>query len=43
MNSLIQIGKKYPTNKNISGFMELYETFFKDYKDKTINILEIGS
>ena len=42
MNSLIQIGKKYPTSKNISGFMELYESFFKDYKDKNINILEIG-
>ena len=42
MNSLIQIGKKYPTSKNISGFIELYESFFKDYKDKNINILEIG-
>ena len=42
MTSLIDIGKKYPTSKNISGFMELYESFFKDYKDKNINILEIG-
>ena len=42
MNSLIDIGKKHPTSKNISGFMKLYDSFFKDYKDKNINILEIG-
>ena len=42
MSSLIDIGKKYPTSKNISGFIELYDFFLKDFKDKKINILEIG-
>ena len=26
--SLIEIGKKYPTSKNISGFIEIYEEYF---------------
>ena len=42
MNTLVEIGKKYPTSKNISGFIEIYETLFKDFRDKEINILEIG-
>ena len=40
--SLIEIGKKYPTSKNVSGFIEIYEEYFKTIKDKKINILEIG-
>ena len=40
--TLIEIGKKYPTSKNISGFIEIYEEYFKTLKDKKINILEIG-
>ncbi len=42
MNSLIDIGKKYPTNKNKSGFIELYNNFFPQFRNKKINILEIG-
>ena len=42
MSNLINIGKKYPTSKNKSGFVELYEVFFENYKNKKINILEIG-
>ncbi len=42
MSNLIDIGKKYPTSKNRSGFVELYEVFFEHYKTKKINILEIG-
>ena len=40
--SLIDIGKKYPSSKNISGFIELYEKYFSSLKDLKINILEIG-
>ena len=40
--SLIEIGKKYPSSKNISGFIELYEKYFFQFKDKKLNILEIG-
>ena len=40
--SLIEIGKKYPTSKNNSGFIELYQKYFDQLKDKKINILEIG-
>ena len=39
---LINIGKKHPTSKNVSGFIELYQKYFADFKDKKINILEIG-
>ena len=40
--SLIEIGKKYPTSKNNSGFIELYQKYFSQLKDKKINVLEIG-
>ena len=40
--TLIEIGKKYPTSKNSSGFIELYQKYFNHLKDKKINILEIG-
>ncbi len=40
--SLIDIGKKYPSSKNISGFIQLYEKYFSSLKDSKINILEIG-
>ena len=39
---LIEIGKKYPSSKNISGFIELYQKYFSGYKDEKINLLEIG-
>ena len=42
MSDLINIGKKYPTSKNRSGFVELYEVFFESFRNKKINILEIG-
>lgn len=40
--SLIEIGKQYPSSKNISGFIQLYEKYFTCLKDLKINILEIG-
>ena len=40
--NLIEIGKKYPSSKNISGFIELYQKYFFGYKDEKINLLEIG-
>ena len=40
--NLIEIGKKYPSSKNISGFIQLYEKYFTGLKDLEINILEIG-
>ena len=40
--NLIEIGKKYPSSKNISGFIELYQKYFSGYKDDKINLLEIG-
>ena len=40
--SLIEIGKKYPSSKNISGFIQLYEKYFTSLKNLKINILEIG-
>ena len=42
MNTLVEIGKKYPTTKHPTGFLEIYENYFKEYKDKEIKILEIG-
>ncbi len=42
MNSLIDIGKKYPSNKNKSGFLEIYDEMFKEFRDKEIKLLEIG-
>ena len=40
--NLIEIGKKYPSSKNISGFIELYDKYFFDFRNKKINLLEIG-
>ena len=42
MESLEQIGKKYPTSKNITGFIPIYESFFDCLREKEVNILEIG-
>ena len=42
MIPLADIGKKYPTSKNITGFIEIYEKYLKDYRDKEIKLLEIG-
>jgi hypothetical protein len=42
--SLDQIGLKYKTDKASNGhnYLSYYEMFFRDYKDKDINLLEIG-
>ena len=40
--SLIEIGKKFPSSKNISGFIQLYEKYFSSFRNSKINILEIG-
>ena len=42
MNSLVEIAKKYSTTKHSTGFLEIYENYFNDYKDNEIKILEIG-
>tara|TARA_Y100000389_G_scaffold201390_1_gene244009 strand:+ start:2137 stop:2823 length:687 start_codon:yes stop_codon:yes gene_type:complete len=40
--SLIKIAKNYPTSKNDHGFIKFYDEYFNSFKDKKINILEIG-
>ena len=40
--NLIDIGKKYPSSKNVSGFIQLYEKYFEPFRNSEINILEIG-
>ena len=40
--NLIDIGKKFPSSKNISGFIQLYEKYFEPFRYLKINILEIG-
>ena len=42
MKTLAQIGKKYPTSKNKTGFIPIYEHFLDSLREKEINILEIG-
>ncbi len=42
MQSLKEIGKKYPTSKNRTGFIPIYEHFLDSLREKEINILEIG-
>ena len=42
MQNLKEIGKKYPTSKNRTGFIPIYEHFFDSLREKEINILEIG-
>ena len=40
--SLKNIAKKFPTSKNDHQFIDYYEDYFERFKDKEINILEIG-
>ena len=40
--SLKNIAKKFPTSKNDHQFINLYEYYFERFKDKEINVLEIG-
>ena len=42
MNYLLELGNQYKSTKDRVGFLEIYSNYFKDYKDKEINILEIG-
>ena len=42
MNDLLELGRLYKSTKAWNGFLEIYSNYFKDYKDKEINILEIG-
>ena len=42
MSHLIEIGKKYPTSKNVTGFLKIYENYFRNFREKEIKILEIG-
>ena len=42
MSSLVEIGKQQTNKIKPSGFLEIYENYFKDYKDSEIKILEIG-
>jgi len=42
MNDLLELGKQYKSTKDWTGFLEIYSNYFGDYKDKEINILEIG-
>ena len=42
MNDLLELGKQYKSTKDWAGFLQIYSNYFKDYKDKEINILEIG-
>ena len=42
MNDLLELGRLYKSTKVWNGFLEIYSNYFKDYKDKEINILEIG-
>jgi len=42
MSDLIEIGKNFKTTKNRTGFLPIYEKYFHNYKNKKINILEIG-
>jgi hypothetical protein len=38
---LINLFKKYPSKGKLH-FLKIYENYFKDFKNKKINILEIG-
>lgn len=40
--SLFDIAKKYPTSKNDHEYIQFYETYFHNFRNKDINILEIG-
>ena len=42
MDDLIELGKQHKSTKDWTGFLEIYSNYFGDYKDKEINILEIG-
>ncbi len=42
MNELTKLVKKYGSNKLKEGYMPLYEFYINKWKDKEINLMEIG-
>jgi 23S rRNA U2552 (ribose-2'-O)-methylase RlmE/FtsJ len=42
MTNLINLSKKIPQTKQTLGYLPLYDLFFDEFKNKKINILEIG-
>ena len=42
MKNLIEISKKYKTTKKMMGFINIYEKYLKEHRNKKINLLEIG-
>ena len=40
--NLTQMGMKHRTDKAMFGYLDIYEKHFKKFRDKNINILEIG-
>jgi hypothetical protein len=42
MNSLFDTDKELQSTKDWTGFLKIYDKYFKNYKNKEINILEIG-
>ena len=42
MINLVEIEKKYSQKVKPDGFLEIYEKYFKDYREKEIKLLEIG-
>ena len=41
-NKIEEISKKYSSTKKIMGFYPIYEMYLQKFRDKKINILEIG-
>ena len=42
MSDLIKLAQLYKANKYEMGYIDVYENYFKDIKDKKLKILEIG-
>ena len=42
MTNLVNLSKKIPQTKQTLGYLPLYDLFFNEFKNKKINILEIG-
>ena len=42
MSNLIEIASKYKSTKKMMGFIDIYNYYFNDIKDKNLNIFEIG-
>ena len=42
MSDLIKLAQLYKANKYEMAYIDVYESYFKDIKDKKLKILEIG-